>query len=472
MLGAALLSSCRSPSREAALSATPPDTLLAGVARVRITPPLPFWLSGYAARTKPADGVLMDIWAKALALRDAQGSQLVIVTTDLVGIPSRISEEVGRSVERTYGIRTDRLLLSCSHTHSGPVLRENLAVMYALGDAEDKRIRDYSDTLTSQLVTLVGEALRAQKPARLSFAQGEVGFAVNRRAPSASGFRIGVNPSGPTDHSVPVLRVTGADGSLYAVLFAYACHNTTLGAPTLQVNGDYAGFAQAELERAHPGTTALFMMLCGGDQNPNPRGTVELAQQHGKSLASAVDRVLAGEMKPVRAPLRAARETVSLAFAPHTRADFEKESTHADKFRQRRASLMLGTYDRGAPVRTLPFPIQAFRFGEDLTLLALGGEVVIDYALRAKREYGAANLVVAGYCNDVMCYIPSLRVLKEGGYEANDSMIYYGMPGPFAEDVEERLFAGIRTTLGRVGITRPRNRPLRERGRRRSQPQS
>ena len=95
--------------------------------------------------------------------------------------------------------------------------------------------------------------------------------------------------------------------------------------------------------------------------------------------------------------------------------------------------------------------MQAVSFGRDLTLLALGGEVVVDYALRVKKEYGDKGIIVAGYTNDVMSYIPSLRVLKEGGYEAEASMIYYGQPGPYAEDVEERIFTAIRQAMKRAG---------------------
>jgi hypothetical protein len=111
---------------------------------------------------------------------------------------------------------------------------------------------------------------------------------------------------------------------------------------------------------------------------------------------------------------------------------------------------MLKTYDDRLLVHRTPYPVQAIRFDRDLTLLALGGEVVVDYDVRAKREFSGTNLVVAGYSNDVMCYIPSQRVLKEGGYEAVDSMIYYGQPGPFAPDVEERVFAAIHRVMKRV----------------------
>lgn len=424
----------------------------AGVARVKITPPPAFWMSGYAARTHPSEGVYQDLWAKALALRDGEGHQAVLVTTDLIGLPRVLSDEVASRVEARLEVPRQALVLSASHTHCGPAVRKNLAVLYDFGDEDRKRVDAYGDELADRLVEVVGQALANLAPARLSVGHGSVGFAVNRREPTPEGVKIGVNPSGPVDHDVPVLKVTAEDGSLRAVLFGYACHNTTLGGDFYQIGGDYAGFAQAEIERAHPGATALFMMLCGGDQNPNPRGTLDLARQYGEALAAEVGRVVGTALLPVRPPIRTALEVVSLDFAPHTRAVFEQEAASPDKFRQRRARLMLAAYDEGKPVRQTPYPVQAIRLGQDLTLLALGGEPVVDYVLRAKKELAGENLIVAGYCHDVMCYIPSRRVQREGGYEAVDNTIYYGQPGPLAETVEETVFAAVRRVAERVGL--------------------
>jgi hypothetical protein len=155
----------------------------------------------------------------------------------------------------------------------------------------------------------------------------------------------------------------------------------------------------------------------------------------------------------VRGPIRAASQIVEPAFAPHTRETFEKQLEDKNQAKVRTARAMLRAYDEGRPVRRIPYPVQAIRFGKGLTVVALGGEVVVDYALRIKREFNHAKepLIVAGYSNDVMCYIPSLRVLKEGGYEALDSMIYYGQPGPFNEEIEETVFGGVRNVLKRVG---------------------
>lgn len=425
----------------------------AGIGRVKITPEGPIWLSGYAARKHPSEGVLADLWAKALALESAQGGRVVIVTTDVIGLPRAISDVVAARVQKQYGLERARLLLNSSHTHSGPVLRANLSAMYDLSPEDDRRVADYSLKFTDALVSVIGAALGDLQPAQLFYGSGRAGFAINRRERTATGFRIGLNPEGPTDPEVPVLKVTTPEGKLRAVLFGYACHNTTLGGDRYLINGDYAGFAQTAFEEAHPGATGMFLELCGADQNPNPRGQLEHARQYGQTLAAEVARVAGGNLKPVRGPIRAAFQVIELNFAPHTRETFEQRLNDKNPAVVRNARLMLKAYDERRPIRRTPFPLQAVRFGKDLTLVALGGEVVVDYALRAKREFGHEKepLVVAGYSNDVMCYIPSLRVLKEGGYEAVDSMLYYGQPGPFAEDVEDRVFTALRALLRRVG---------------------
>jgi hypothetical protein len=155
-------------------------------------------------------------------------------------------------------------------------------------------------------------------------------------------------------------------------------------------------------------------------------------------------------MQPVRGPVRAAFQVVDLDFAPHTRETFESRLQDSDAVRVRHAKAMLHTYDEGRPIRHYPYPVEAIAFGKDLTVVALGGEVVVDYALRVKKEYGSKGIIVAAYSNDVMSYIPTRRVLKEGGYEADQSMLYYGQPGPYAEDVEDRILGTIRKVMAGV----------------------
>ncbi|MFN0105577.1 MAG: neutral/alkaline non-lysosomal ceramidase N-terminal domain-containing protein [Bryobacteraceae bacterium] len=428
--------------------------LLVGVGRMKITPERPIFLSGYASRKKPSEGVKQEIWAKALAFSDKKNGRIVIVTTDLIGMSRSISERVGAEVEKKYGLRRAQLMINSSHTHSGPAVRDNLDTMFDLTPEQRQVIVDYGNGLVGKLVSVVGAAVGDLQPAEVSVGHGTGSFAINRRQGVAGSVKIGLNPAGPVDQDVPVFRVTTPDGKLRAVLFGYACHNTTLGGDLFLVNGDYAGYAQADLEARNPGVSALFMLLCGGDANPNPRGTYELAERHGHSLAAEVSRVLGGPMKAVGGPLKSAWQTTELAFAPHTRAQFEEELKGTNWYKQRRAEAMLRAYDKGKPATTIPYPVQAFRFGKGVTLVGLGGEVVVDYALRVKKEFPSEDTIVAGYTNDVMSYIVSKRVLKEGGYEPVDSQIYYGNPGPYSEDVEETVMGAVKRAMAKVGRKR------------------
>src|ERR1039457_4405766 len=211
----------------------------AGVARIDITPDGPIWMSGYASRNHPSEGVLHPLWAKALAIEDAKSGRLVIVTTDLVGLPRAVTDVVAARVQKEYGLDRSRILLNSAHTHTGPVVWPNLAAMFSGGEPEERKLRMYSAQLTEKLVGVIGKAMSDLAPARITYGHGTAKFAMNRRESTPRGVILGVNPQGPVDYDVPVLRITSPDGTLRAVLFAYACHNTTLTGDFCRISGDY-----------------------------------------------------------------------------------------------------------------------------------------------------------------------------------------------------------------------------------------
>jgi neutral ceramidase len=421
----------------------------AGAAAVCITPEQSMWMAGYAARTKPSEGKAQDLYAKALALEDDAGTRLVVVTLDLIGVPRALRDAVASEATAKYRLPPEGLLLNASHTHCGPVVRTGRSVMFEMSAEQEQRVQDYAAGLQQKLVALIGAALKDLTPATLGYSHGRAGFAMNRRLPTPKGYQNSPYPDGPVDHDVPVLRVeTG--GKLRALLFAYACHNTTLS--FYEFCGDYAGFAQQYLQEANPGTVALFMAGCGGDQNPYPRGTLELAQQHGRALANGVQAALLPKARLVQGPLRLALDEVTLQFVPPaTRDELMKLRESQDKYERRKAELYLEEIEKKGSIRsTYNYPIQVVQFGADLTLIALAGETVVDYALRLKRELPGTPLWVAGYSNDVFGYVPSVRVLKEGGYEAGGAFRFSLIPGPFAPSVEERIVGTVHELVRRV----------------------
>ncbi len=443
--------------------AAPADSWKAGLAKVPITPRGPLWLAGYAARTKPSEGTLLELYAKALALDDGSGRPAVLVTSDLLGFPASVSHRITERLREQYQLPRDRVLLNSSHTHGGPVVDRTLRIAYGMTPEDWAAVDNYTRELEDKIVALVGAALRDLRPARLGYRQVEVGFARNRRVKTEKGYVGGANPEGPVDHTVPILEIDGARGELRGVVFGYACHNTTVdpeaSAAFYKFQSDYAGFAQAWLESSYPRATALFVEGCGADANPYPRGRLELAREHGEALAVVVDQALNEPVQPIHGPLKTAYEEVRVAFAPPpSPAELAARLQSDNIYERRHAEEMLKILDRdGRLPADYPYPIQVWQFGPDLTFIALAGEVVVDYDLRLKKELGAEKTWVAGYSNDVFAYIPSERVLKEGGYEGGGAMIYYGQPGPFAPGIEETIVQKVHEIVSRLGGTRSRS---------------
>ncbi len=421
----------------------------AGVATVILTPEQPMWMAGFAARTNISQGKATELYGKALALEDSGGTRLVIVTLDLISVPRALRNGLEAAVLKEHNLAREGLLMNCSHTHSGPEFTIGTGPLPwpMFGNpprAGAKSAEDYGRELQEKLIALVRRALASRAPAKLSYQHARSGFAMNRRTPVGGSYNNFPNPDGPVDQEVPVLRVDGQDGKLQAVIFGYACHNTTVG--FYQICGDYAGYAQQDFEAAHPGVTALFMLGCGGDQNPYPRNTSELAQLHGRTLATAVEAALETRARPLPGPLRLAYGEVDINYAgPPIRAEYEAKLKSSDKYEARHARRFLDQLSRdGKLPEKYPFPAQVVQFGDDLTLVGLGGETVVDYSLRLKKELAGPAVWVAGYCNDVMGYIPSARLLREGGYEPCTSMLFSEIhPGPWSPSLEEQIIAKV-----------------------------
>jgi neutral ceramidase len=439
------------------LSAAP--TWKAAVTKAVITPDKPLWMAGYASRKSGAEGKLQDLFAKALMVEDASGERMVIITLDLIGVPRPFRLAMEKAALAKFKLPASHLLINASHTHSGPMIRvvrpigKGALIRPATASYDNipaaqqaQRVAEtlaYMDKLHTTLLGLIGDCIQNPQPVKLAYSHARCGFAMNRRLPVKDGFRNSPNPDGPVDHDVPVLQVRSTEGKLLGILFGYACHNTTTG--TMKFNGDYAGWAQEYLEADNPGAVALFVTGCGADQNPYPRGTIELAKKHGRSLATAVEAGLIANPKTLTGSLRAALAYQNIDYSKHpTRPELEARAKSPNRYDKRYAETLLEILDaEGALPKHYPVPVQVIRFGDQLTMVTMGGEVVVDYSLRLKRELGNGRAVwVAGYSNDVMTYIPSLRVLTEGGYEGGGAMRYVRSnphPSHWARSIEKRL---------------------------------
>jgi hypothetical protein len=416
-----------------------------GLARVKITPPQPVHMAGYAARNKPYQSVHDDLFAKVLVLEDKTGTRGVLVTTDLIGFSAEIATPLRERVAAKTKTDAKSVIVSSSHTHTGPTLSLDRTPGEVKSPADAERTAAYTRELSDKILDAAAEAAAKLQAAKLSWGSGVVHFVMNRREfTTERGVILGVNPRGLADRSVPVLRVDDPSGKLLAVVCGTACHNTTLGAQDYEISGDYAGHAQRLIEEQHPGVQAMFVLGCAGDANPYPRGTHEIALTHGKELSKEVERVLTTKLVPVRGPLKIAFGEASLPLStPPSRDELEKLAAAKSGALPWVAQQMLTRLKAGEKLPTqYTCPLAVWQFGDDLTLVALSGEVVSDYVRMLEDALGPNRLWIAAYCNDVYGYLPSARVLREGGYETRG--LYAGGIGLFASDAQEALVGKVR----------------------------
>lgn len=418
-----------------------PTTWKAGVATTSITPAEPMWLAGWAARRQPAQRAAAGLFAKAFALEDATGKRFVIVTADLIAIPRSLALAVAARAARRWNLPRERLLFNASHTHTGPEIRPDKVPFFEIPPEFAATIAPYIRGLEEKLASVIDDALRRLEPVTLSVELGRTAFAQNRRS-----------PAGATDHDVPMLCARRLNGAPLAVLFGYACHNLTLPPAFCEYHGDYAGVAQERVETALPGVTALFLSGAGADQDPSPRGTLELTQTHGQSLATEVEQGWARGGQPISGGLAVAFEEIELELQPlpaleTLRADAESD----DPPRRRKAAFLLAALSAGHPLPTTQLlPVQVVRLGGEMLLIALGGEPVAEYAQRFKADFAAPVVWVAGYCNDMFGYLPTRRVQQEGGYEGGRAALWSALPGPVAESSEVRTIAAVHRLVGGI----------------------
>jgi hypothetical protein len=425
-----------------------------GVARVKITPAKPVFLSGYASRNRPFTKIEADLYAKALVIQDSEGHRAALVTSDLLGFPAELAEPICERIRAKTGLHREQVLLTSAHVHTAPLLSLNALGRRPMTAADAARTVEYTKDLQGKVVELVARAAAHLQPARLSWGTGVVNFVMNRRQFTPQGVILGANPRGLADRSVPILRIDTPDGKLRAVVFGAAVHNTTLTQNNYELCGDYAGFAQENFEKEHPGAEALFVLGCAGDADPYPRGSMALARAHGATLAKEVNRVLETKLWPLRGPLTIAFGRVDLPLQKLSREDLRRLAARRRGIQPEMARQMLAQLDHGKNLPThYRCPLTVWQFNGDLTLVGLSGEVVVDYVYLLEKALGPNPLWIAAYCNDVYGYLPSARVLKEGGYETRG--LYAGGLGFFDAKAQGVLVRKVRELAAKAGRKLP-----------------
>ena len=414
-----------------------PMTWSVGVAAVDITPDYPVRLNGFGFRREESEGVRQKIHAKALAIGTDAERPAVLLCVDTLGIPDALVERLAKTLKQKSGIERDRLSITATHTHTAPMVNNVSPTLFgtAIPEPHQAHIDQYTKEFEEKLEQAALKALADRRPGTLHWGMGKVGFAKNRR-----------RQGGPVDHDLPLLVVKDPDGKPRAIYVNYACHCVTLS--DNRISGDWAGYAQEMIERQHPGCTALVSIGCGADQNPSS-GVVgdraDVAQMQGVEIAQEVKQLLEGPLTPLSGPLSARQERITLDLAPLPSREEWAERTKQENAIGFHAKTMLGKLDRGEKLPLdISYSIGTWTFGETLAMVFLPGEVVVDYSKRLKSELDGSRLWISAYANGCPGYIPSERVLKEGGYEGGGAMTYYGIPGPYATGLENKIVAEVK----------------------------
>ncbi|MCC6491583.1 MAG: hypothetical protein IT424_01020 [Pirellulales bacterium] len=394
-----------------------------GTATISINPTTPVMLSGYAFRSSLPESTAIQQNIVAQAAAFGMGAETaLLVTVDCTGVPDNVIDPLALALSADYGIAPERIVVSSTHSHSCPHVAGYLSNLFdpPLSAVEQQHVNRYTQELTAHLEEVAGQALANRTPGhQFAWGSGSVGFAENRRGTIEA----------PVDHDLPVMLVRDSIGAPQAIIASYASHAVTLNAADNVVSGDWPGYAREAIEAMYPGATAMIMIGAAGDSNPSPAGTPAVAQSHGQSIADEVRRLIDGRLlAPVSQDLAAFHSEIELDYATR----LEPGDPSSARLAPGPASAMYG--------------VTSWTFGKDLAMVFMEGEVVVDYSLRLKQELGD-KLWLNAYSNDVQGYIPSERILFEGGYEADSSTYYYAVPGRFAHGLEDKIVAAVHDHL-------------------------
>jgi len=420
-----------------------------GVAKVDVTPSHPVLLAGYGGRPGEHDGVDQRIWARALAIGDE--NPVVLVAVDNCGVPGHVRQQIVKALRPEYDLAGGRAVVANTHTHNAPTLTGFAPVVWGeRATAEQvQRVERYTQWLTRKIIDVAAEALENRCPARLAWGQGRADFGGNRRVLAGNKWTgFGFQADGPVDHSVPVMVARGRDGKPLAIWTNYACHCTTVGSRN-HIGGDWAGFCNEQLEERFSGAVALTTIGCGADVGPQPSGSLDLARQHGTALAEEVARLISLDLLTLSGEPTASQQEIRLPLQqPPSRERFE-ELAKGQGYHAYHARLMIEHLrQHGRLPKDVEYPMTCWKFDDDLAVVFLAGEVAVDYAVRLKSELDWRRLWLNGFSNDVPSYIPSKRLLAEGGYETDFSQVYYAQPSRYAPEIEDLIVSHVKEMAG------------------------
>ncbi|MBL7044237.1 MAG: neutral/alkaline non-lysosomal ceramidase N-terminal domain-containing protein [Pirellulaceae bacterium] len=415
-----------------AIEEQPKRTLKAGMAKTVITPPVGTQLSGYSGRTDPSTEVLDDLNSKALVVDDGK-QRIALVVCDIIGFRIDMVNEIRSIIQQQTGIKPDNVMITCTHTHSGPNLRA--------ADAA------YVESLKLHVARSVAAAANSMREVRIGAARGECRVGANRRHPNSptGPYNLYKYPAGIMDPTVMVLRVEDVSGNVIGLITNHAGHPVAWGHRELGISRDYPGFALDVVEKVWgDDVVTIFLQGCCGnlnlnwiwdrpEQSPMPRRSMPIEREPRLREVRRLGRILGGEtLKAAEtitdftsdAVVKAARRDVEVPI----RKDLsEKMQERVAKAKEEQKPMEPGkrgsVYDAvAAGKETLRTEVQVLRVGEYF-IVGLPSEVFVEYQIEIRQRSGADFTFVSELANDSISYICTPKAFEEGGYEARSSSL-------------------------------------------------
>lgn len=406
----------------------------AGWAQVEITPPLGIGLGGRGGPDTLAKTLLDPLWAQVLYLKDTNGTGMVVVSFDLIGMSHELSDRIRTAIVRELGVEYNLVVINWSHTHSGPYMIRDL--MAGVGPAPQIEI-NYFKSLTDKTISAVRAAKKTLTPVKVEVFEGASQVAINRRGKNKEGKRgIIPDPNGPIAERVWILKLSPLNNQPPAILFSYACHPVIVyGYNFAAVSADFPGVTRAALrEKLGEKVHTQFIQGLAGDVRPRitadiehnrfRSSTPEDLKQAGQELAGDVLAALHSGGKLLELDIAGTMDRPFLPRGnPPSREFYETMAKNAkNNFQKSVAQYWLEHYHTGEGfARGDAVPFGLIRLAGNQWICYSGGEPCVEWGPKISRWLAPRNIVMWGYSQEAVSYIPTEEMLPEGGYEVNDS---------------------------------------------------
>lgn len=430
-----------------------PSNAKAGFFEKDITPHVGGFLDGYDGRTMPSEGVTDPLFLRILALEDSFGKKIVLITADLLRFPEDMSWRIKKWAENNLGLKSSSVILNSSHTHCGPVL--TMDSVYPRWNVDFF----YVDQLESTICKGIQSAVENLVSAVVKYGVFSSDLGIDRRLPKPDkdGKMVwdwGPYKQGNHDPDMSVLAIYNENGlNMKGLLYSYGCHPTARGGQN--ISADFPGAVSRGLKK-NLGETVYTLFAQGAGGNVKPRiydpekksfktPSKEELDTFGQKHADQISHFLQSEnMKEIPLELASAEKEFDIPFdlkrVPGRKALLEHSEKDNSNYHNIAYKLWARQLLEQQRTNSVPHDyrmhLTKINLNKDLQIIGMSGEVVAGVGRMVKDLYPDKSTIFLGYCSYTGPYIPTSKIIEEGGYEGEDAMTYCLLPAPFVENID------------------------------------